>query len=123
MRVYVGQTGSRVLTRQLAAAGIGECPVRGEPARRQPWFYDNNGAYSDYQHGRDFNVTQYVRDLRRIARWPIRRPDFIVLPDIVAGGAASLAESQAWLDWTATDGAALSHACAKSWRTWREEPA
>jgi len=94
---YVGQTRSRELIEYLAQRGIGECVVRGElPARRTPFFHDN-GAFRDAAKGRPFDVGRWVRDMR----WMLYRgvtPDFVVVPDIVAGGAASLAFSAFWRD-------------------------
>lgn len=101
MIAYVGQTRSAALCRQLSALGVGECTTRGELGpRRSPWFYDN-GAYSDFANGRAFNLLQFVRDLRALSNGGRGRstwaaPAFAVLPDIVAGGAASL---QLSLDW------------------------
>ena len=113
MQAYVGQTRSADLIAQLAAAGVGECVTRGQlPPRRTPWFYDN-GAFEDFQAGRPFNALQFTRDLRAIVRWcdvrgfgigrgrsegqPMRLPDFLVLPDLVGQGEASLAFSLDWL--------------------------
>jgi hypothetical protein len=83
------------LIAELAALGIGECTQRGElPARRARWFHDNK-AFSDWRDGQPFNVVRWERD-----QWRIRdrglQPDFIVVPDIVAGGEASLAWSAMW---------------------------
>jgi hypothetical protein len=93
MRVYVGQTRAKALIEELARKGIGECTARGElPPRRTPWFYDN-GAFGDWKAGRPFDRQGFERDLAETNL----RPDFIVVPDIVAGGAASLTESLSWL--------------------------
>jgi len=92
---YVGQTRSRDLIAQLAEHGIGECTVRGElPPRRRPWFFDN-GAFRDFTAGRAFDREAFERDVARI-REELLAPDFLVLPDVVAGGRASLDESLAW---------------------------
>lgn len=96
MKAYCGQTRSAELVARLAAHGIGECTVRGElkSRRRDPWFYDN-GAYRDWQAGVAFNGVQFSRDMRRIrytATMPL--PDFVVVPDVVAGGIESLALSR-----------------------------
>lgn len=97
MRVYVGQTRSGWLVAELLALGYGECTCRGElPPRRRPWFYDN-GAFKDWRAGVDFDVAAFEADLRLLREHPLVRPDFIVAPDIVAGGMASLERSRAWL--------------------------
>lgn len=96
MRIYVGQTRAADLTRRLWRLGIGECTARGElPPRRRPWFYDN-GAFGDWRAGRPFDVDTFVRDIRWIHD-ALDRPEFIVLPDIVGGGLASLEASRKWI--------------------------
>jgi hypothetical protein len=99
MKAYVGQTRATELVNVLASLGIGECVVRGEiPPRRTPWFYDN-GAFGDWKAKRNFDAVRYTRDLFRIREWDdLPEPDFIVLPDIVAGGAESLVFSLYWLE-------------------------
>lgn len=104
VQAYVGQTRSQALVTRLAAAGIGECVVRGElPPRRHRWFYDN-GAYTDFVNNRPFDYLQYSRDLRAIRMWreagwigrgklegqTMTAPDFVVLPDLVGQGDASM---------------------------------
>jgi hypothetical protein len=94
---YVGQTRSRVLIAQLAHLGIGECVVRGElPARRSQFFHDC-GAYRDWRAGRAFDAVRWQRDMRWMSYRGIV-PDFVVVPDVVAGGLASLAWSAFWRD-------------------------
>lgn len=102
MKAYCGQTRDPKLVAELTAHGVGECTVRGElfSRKRDPWFYDN-GAYRDWTAKKPFNTMRFVRDMRRIR---IDRefgnghgaPDFVVAPDIVAGGMASLEFSCAW---------------------------
>lgn len=95
MRVYIGQTRSRALIARLAALGFGECTNRGEwPPRRRPWFLDN-GAFSDWRSGRDFDGAAFLCDLiSAVAGGTL--PDFIVCPDRVATGVASLEFSLRW---------------------------
>jgi hypothetical protein len=96
VRIFVGQTRGAALTRRLWLLGIGECTARGElPPRRRPWFYDN-GAYGDWTAGRPFDSEQFLADMDGIYRC-IDRPEFIVLPDLVAQGRASLEESRRWI--------------------------
>lgn len=99
MIAYCGQTRSPKLVEQLKLHGIGECTVRGElkSRKRDPWFYDN-GAYRDWTAKKDFNVTQFSRDMRRIrySAGSDGSPDFVVLPDKVAAGTESLAFSSMW---------------------------
>lgn len=105
MRVYVGQTRSRRAIALCNELGLGECCNRGElPPRRTAagWFLDC-GAFVDWSAGRPFNFVRWERDLRwvayRIEFGQIVRPDFVVVPDVVGDGAASLARSLESLDW------------------------
>lgn len=96
MRIYVGQTRAADLTRRLWTLGLGECTARGElPPRRRPWFYDN-GAFKDWTAGKPFDKEAFLSDLDSIYR-AIDRPEWIVLPDIVAGGVESLEYSSRWV--------------------------
>jgi hypothetical protein len=96
VRVFVAQTRSAELVRRLWRLGFGECTLRGElPPRRHPWFYDN-GAYSDWTAGRPFDSAQFLADVESIYL-AIDRPEWIVLPDLVARGTDSLAFSLSWL--------------------------
>lgn len=97
MRVYLGQTRSGAWIHMLKSYGFGECVSRGEfPPRRTPWFMDN-GAFGDWLAGRGFNVAAYERDLGRMVASDLR-PDFLVVPDIVAGGHESLHFSLSWVE-------------------------
>lgn len=97
MRVYVGQTRSRWLIAELAGLGWGECTCRGElPPKRWPWFFDN-GAFRDFKAGVRFDAAAFETDIAAIREHPLARPDFIIAPDVVAGGESSLALSREWL--------------------------
>jgi hypothetical protein len=105
VKVYTGQTRSRRAIEVCNRFGLGECVNRGElPPRRMGngWFLDC-GAFGDFKAGRAFNGVRWERDLRyvayRLAFGKLQPPDFIVMPDIVGGGAASLARSVAELEW------------------------
>lgn len=94
--IYVGQTRSAKLVRRLWSLGIGECTARGElPPRRHPWFYDN-GAFGDWRAHKPFDATQFILDVDAIAG-SADQPRWIVLPDLVAQGHESLAESARWI--------------------------
>jgi hypothetical protein len=62
--------------------------------RLSPWFFDN-GAYEDWKAGVAFDAPEFRRDLASIALTD--PPDFVVAPDLVGEGAASLALSASWL--------------------------
>jgi hypothetical protein len=60
-------------------------------------FAADNGAWADFQSGRAFDEDEYERYLDWLSRLPIA-PDWLVLPDIVAGGLPSLALSIRYLN-------------------------
>ena len=95
---YVGQTRSSQFIRRLQLAGIGELVCRGEmPPRRHPWVFDN-GAYRDWKAGKQFDVVAFERDIEYIQALPTGvLPAWVVLPDVVAGGLASLSVSESWV--------------------------
>lgn len=91
MKVYIGQTRSRKLIKSLAYFGFGEMTVREEvPPRRRPWAFDN-GAYKDWTAKVPFNEVKFLRAVEQA-----RDADFVVTPDIVAGGLQSLEFSESW---------------------------
>jgi hypothetical protein len=105
VKVYTGQTRSARTIALCNELALGECVNRGElPPRRTAagWFLDC-GAYSDFKAGRAFDVVRWERDLRwtayRIEAGQVQAPDFVVVPDLVGGGAESLERSLAFLDW------------------------
>jgi hypothetical protein len=53
----------------------------------------DNGAWTAYTQGRPFDESKFVAALHKLGR----DADWTVLPDIVAGGAASLATSLRWM--------------------------
>lgn len=97
MRVFVGQTRSRSLLKELTSYGFGEITQRHElPPRRLPWAFDN-GAFGDWRAGRPFDADQYRAALVK-AQTISARPYFVAVPDRVAGGIDSLALSLEWRD-------------------------
>jgi len=96
VKVYVGQTRGKEWISLMESHGFGEMVVRGEmPPRRKPWAFDN-GAYRDWTAGRGFDAVSFLEDLETIWRYD-GRPDFIVVPDMVAGGMESLRFSMHWM--------------------------
>lgn len=57
----------------------------------------DNGAWADFQAGRSFDDDAYERFLDWLAAQPVTA-DWLVLPDIVAGGLASLALSMRYIN-------------------------
>ena len=57
----------------------------------------DNGAWSAFNQGKPFDAHKF----RKILAWSATQeisPDWVVLPDIVAGGLESLEFSMCWLD-------------------------
>ena len=59
----------------------------------------DNGAWTDYCNGLPFDTFRFLKTLTKIDKLDIL-PDFIVLPDIVAGGIKSLSLSREFLHLT-----------------------
>ncbi len=96
LKVYCGDTRSGKLLTEFRQRGIGAVAIRGRLHLRRlsPWFFDN-GAFEDWRAEVPFDADEFRRDLASIeADDP---PDFIVAPDRVGEGAASLAMSVSWL--------------------------
>ena len=95
--VYIGQSRGAKMIARLTELGFGEMTVRGElEPRRTPWAFDN-GAFRDWKKGVPFDAVRFSRDVARIREME-SRPDFVVVPDVVAGGVESLDVSLGWLD-------------------------
>lgn len=98
MRAFVGQTRSRKLLVRLTELGFGEMCVREEyPPRRSPWVLDN-GAFKDWRSGQAFDATAFEFVLRRFSMTSrYTRPEFVVIPDVVADASATLALAREWI--------------------------
>lgn len=108
MIYYATYTTTRRNLGALAEAGIRvllgpdqlEVGLRGFPALR---YAMDNGAWGAFKNGGAFDADAFWRILdrwgerRAFAPLSCREPDWIVCPDIVAGGAASLDLSLRWL--------------------------
>lgn len=104
--MYVGQTRSTRLIGRLQSLGWGEMTQPDEyPPRRLPWVLDN-AAFKLWRAGLPFDGERFRRVAALAATEP--RPDFVVCPDVVAGGMASLALSLQW----APELAAIGHRLA-----------
>jgi hypothetical protein len=115
MRVYVGQTRGRRES-EMTALGFGEMTQPSEwPPRRTAiaWAQDNE-VFAYWKAGRPFDDGRYREHIaevhRAVARgwWEVSRggsvlrepatpPAFLVVPDVVADGAASMRQSLRWL--------------------------
>lgn len=63
--------------------------------RKWPYFAIDNCAYSFYSRGLDFDPAPFLRMCRKCHGLGLV-PDFVVIPDIVGGGAHSLHFSEGW---------------------------
>lgn len=96
MLVYVGQTRSRLLIEELRTYGWGEMTTGNEvPPRREPWAMDN-GAFGAWKAKKPWNEARFVRAVEFCVERRLR-PDFVVVPDKVAGGVESLEISLSWV--------------------------
>jgi hypothetical protein len=96
MMGYASRTGTRRNLDALRAAGWGLLVSRAGVWRTEGFdrYVLDNGAWADFQAGRSFDEDAFEQLVDRLGS----RADWIVLPDIVAGGLASLALSTRWLN-------------------------
>jgi len=94
MQCYASRTGTRRNLAALRAAGWGLLVSRAGEWRTEGFdrYVLDNGAWSDFQQGRPFDAEAFERLLDRLGG----NADWVVLPDIVAGGIASLDLSLRW---------------------------
>jgi hypothetical protein len=92
--MYASRTGTRRNLDALRAAGWGLLVSRVGAWRTEGFdhYVLDNGAWSDFQAGRAFDADAFERLIDALGA----RADWIVLPDIVAGGLASLELSLRW---------------------------
>ena len=96
MMCYASRTGTRRNLDALRAAGWGLLVSRAGVWRTEGFdrYVLDNGAWADHQAGRAFDEDAFERLIEQFGAGA----DWIVLPDIVAGGLASLALSTRWLN-------------------------
>lgn len=96
MKCYASRTGTRRNVAALAAAGwgwmVGPLDMGGPVLADMPWALDN-GAWPAFAQGIEWDEAAFVRALDRYGPGA----DFIVVPDVVGDGPASLARTRAWL--------------------------
>lgn len=94
MMYYASRTGTGRNLRALKAAGFGLLVSRCGAWRTEgfPYILDP-GTWTDYQTGSEFDADAFDRLVDRLGPGA----DFIILPDIVAGGMRSLELSVKWL--------------------------
>lgn len=93
MICYASRTGTKRNLASLRNAGWRLLVSRSGAWRTEGFAYAlDNGAWSDFQAGRSFDEGAFDRLIEKLGA----RADWIVLPDIVAGGLASLELSLRW---------------------------
>jgi hypothetical protein len=99
MICYASRTGTQRNLNALRAHGWGLLVSRAGIWRTEGFerICGDNGAWADFQAGRAFDADAYERFLDWIATQSVI-PDWLVLPDIVAGGLASLALSMRYIN-------------------------
>lgn len=99
MFCYASRTGTKRNLAALRAHGWGLLVSRAGVWRTEGFnrIVGDNGAWSDFQAGRRFDEDAYDRFLDWLAAQPVTA-DWLVLPDIVAGGLKSLDLSVRYLN-------------------------
>ena len=94
MMCYASRTGTLRNLAALRAAGWGLLVSRAGEWRTEGFdrYGLDNGAWSDFQNSRPFDEDAFERLIDKLGS----RADWIVLPDIVAGGLPSLELSMRW---------------------------
>lgn len=93
MIAYASRTGTRQTLAALRQAGWHLLVSAAGVQRTEGFPYAlDNGAWSAYQRGTAFDDAAFVQALQSLGR----HAEWVVLPDIVMGGIASLALSLAW---------------------------
>lgn len=98
MKIYVGNTGKLTQLQELKKNKWGNLTSPLEfryPKPNISWILDN-GAYSCWVNNKPFNDIAFREVLIKIEKC-MTYPDFIICPDIVAGGYNSLKFSLKWL--------------------------
>jgi hypothetical protein len=93
MKAYAAHTGTKRNLAALHAAGWRLLLSPGKPCDPRFEYALDNGAFGAWQQGKPFNVPAFERHVALHGR----DAEFIVAPDIVAGGTASLDFTLEWL--------------------------
>lgn len=100
---YTGQAGGLEMRSVLSDLGVGELLQPGDfPPRLLPYALDN-GAFRAYTRQIPWDASAFERMLTSAGEHSVT-PDFIVAPDIVAGGLESLTRSIEWFERCASVG-------------------
>ena len=94
MKIYLGITGKKLVHNFAEKYGCGWCltPDNCRPVPCGTYFLDN-GAFVAYKNGTRFDSDRFYKLMDRYSEY-----DFVVVPDIVAGGMESLEYSLSFVD-------------------------
>jgi hypothetical protein len=93
--VYVGESCSKKALDRMRALGWGQCCTAGPTAAQELPFLFDNGAWPAFCEGKPFPEAKFFGRIER-AYDRGQRPDFIVLPDVVANATATFELSSRW---------------------------
>ena len=96
MKAYVGEPTGK-LANFFKDLGIGACisPFTKQNIKRHSFWFLDNGAFTYWKKKQPFNEKAFYRLLEKAEN---KRPDFVILPDLVAQGLQSLKFSEYWLN-------------------------
>lgn len=98
MKIYIGNTGGRREIDIIKKNNYGRMVTATQwrsPEENMDWSFDN-GAYSSWINKKPFNSKAFEDSLIKIEKFK-KKPDFVVVPDIVAEGMKSLYFSLGWV--------------------------
>lgn len=110
MKVYLGQTRAKKWGALHDELGFGVMvqPSEYPPNRTANGWAQDNEEFVRWKAGRPIDDDAFWRHILRVyadvQSGAVPSPDFVVLPDIVAGGAESFARSVSWIPWLAPTG-------------------
>lgn len=92
--LFIGSTRTHRLVERSIANGWGRLFVdKPTPRSEEPWALDN-GVFSAWKSGSKWSAAAFLKSLEQSEE--LHRPMMAVLPDIVGGGAESIAHSMRW---------------------------
>jgi hypothetical protein len=92
--LFTGSTRTHRLIERIRSNGWGRLFVeKPTPRDGEPWALDN-GVFGAWKAGKKWSAAAFLRSLEQCS--DLHPPTFAVLPDIVGGGAASIAHSMRW---------------------------
>ena len=96
--VYLGNTGKLSFLMEMSRLNWGVVMVNDmtRGVRELPFILDN-GAFIAWNNGTKWSETLFLESVDKVLKYG-KKPDFIILPDIVGGGTKSLELSISWID-------------------------